>query len=145
MSKIAIIQARMGSTRLPGKVLAKIGDLSMLEIIYRRLEKSETLDKIIISTSTEKEDDVIEDICKKNSFSFFRGSSNNVLDRFYQTAQETNAESILRITADCPLVDSELVDKAYELFQEQSYDYLSNTIEPTYPDGYDIEIFTFEA
>ena len=145
MNKIAIIQARMGSTRLPGKVLEKIGDLTMLEIIYRRLEKSKTLDKIVISTSTEKEDNVIENICKKNSFSFFRGSSNNVLDRFYQTAQEMNADSILRITADCPLVDFELVDKAYEIFQEKSYDYLSNTIEPTYPDGYDIEIFTFEA
>ena len=145
MTKVAIIQARMGSTRLPGKVLAKIGNLSMLEIIHQRLKQSSILDKIVVSTSTEKEDDAIEQICKKNNISFFRGSSHNVLERFYFTAKEMKADSILRITADCPLVDFSLVDQAYSIFQQKPCDYLSNVIEPSYPDGYDLEIFSFDA
>ena len=145
MKTVAIIQARMGSTRLPGKVISKIQDYSMLEIIYKRLKKSKGVDKIIIATTSLDKDNEIEDLCIKNRIDFYRGSEKNVLKRFYEAAKLFQADTVIRITADCPLVDARLVDEAINLFYDKNVDYLSNVNPPTYPDGFDIEIFGINA
>lgn len=145
MKTVAIIQARMGSTRFPGKVLSKIGGLSMLEIIYNRLNRANKIDKIIIATTTSSKDNKIENLCIDKNMDFYRGSEENVLDRFYKAAKIFKADTVVRITADCPLVDPGLVDEAINLFYRNDVDYLSNVNPPTYPDGFDIEVFNINA
>ena len=145
MNTIAIIQARMGSTRLPGKVLKKIGEYTILDLIYKRLKQSKEIDKIIIATSINKSDDKIINFCQLNNIEYYRGSEDNVLDRFYKASLINDGTDIVRITADCPLVDPKIVDKAIRLYRETSVDYLSNVCPPTYPDGYDVEVFSMEA
>ncbi len=141
----AIIQARMGSTRFPGKVLKQINGLSILEILINRLKNSNHLDQIIIATSNNDLDSEIIEWCKNNKVEFFSGNENNVLERYYDCCSAFGIKNILRITADCPLIDPELVDDAIELFSDKNVDYLSNTLIPSYPDGCDLEIFSFDA
>ncbi len=146
MVKIAvIIQARIGSTRLPKKVLTDIEGHSMLWHLVNRLRHSKANPEIIIATSISDEDAQISKIAKNLGVKTFAGSIDDVLDRFYQAALKFNPELIVRITADCPLMDPEVFDKVIQFFLDGEYDYVSNTKPPTYPDGLDVEVFTFEA
>ncbi len=150
---VAIIQARMSSTRLPGKVLLKIKDKSILWHIVNRLKFSKYINKIIISTSTSKSDDKIELFAKGNNIDYFRGSENDVLDRIYKTALKFSADIILRINGDCPCVDPFLIDDLIKMFETQNYDHVGiatgagaiNIKENKYPDGLDAECFSFET
>ncbi len=143
---IAIIQARYNSSRLPGKVCKKIiKNFSVIETIILRLKKSKKIDQIVLSTSSNINDKKIIQICKRLKIKFFIGSENDVLDRFYKTALKFKADNIVRITSDCPLVDPLLIDDFIKKFLEKKPDYLSNAIEPSYPDGLDIEIFNFKT
>jgi spore coat polysaccharide biosynthesis protein SpsF (cytidylyltransferase family) len=136
---IAIIQARLSSSRLPNKVL--------LEIIIDRISKSKYIEKIIVATSISQSDDRLCDYVKNNlSCELVRGSLNNVLERFYVASEKFPSEYIVRITADDPLKDFEIIDKCIEkIISDKSIDYCSNTIKPTYPEGLDVEVFKTEA
>lgn len=139
---VAILQARMGSTRLPGKVLKPILNKPSLAHIIERAKHSKNLSNIVVATSTLQQDDVIADFCKDNKIDFFRGDERNVLKRFIDTAKHYNIETIMRLTADNPLVDPEIIDRAITLYREEKPDYLR--IEG-FPDGLDVEIVTLES
>lgn len=140
----AIIQARTGSARLPGKVFKTLAGRPMLWHVVDRLSHSKMLDKIIIATTTQPEDDQIEGFCSANNILCYRGSSNDVLSRYYETAKIYNAEIIIRITADCPVIDPYILDDMLKQFiNEGNIDYMSNSILRTFPRGLDAEIFTF--
>ncbi len=140
-----IIQARMGSTRLPGKVMELLdGKNSSLHYTINQLKNSSNLDKIFIATTNLSEDDVIEEFSKNNKIECFRGNSNDVLDRFYECAKKFKLKTIVRITADCPLIDPEIVDSMIEIFNSGKYDYVHNMEPRTFPDGLDTEVFTFK-
>ncbi len=145
MRIVAIVQARMGSTRLPKKVLADILGKPMLWHLIHRLRESEQLDDIVVATTKRQDDDEIAEFSTKNSIECFRGSDLDVLDRYYQCASEHNAETIVRITADCPLMDPELLDRAISFFRENpgKFDHMGPP--ERYPEGLDIEVFTFDA
>jgi len=169
---VAIIQARMGSSRLPGKVLLDINGKPMLVHVVERTKQAQTIDQIIIATSSEREDDPIVELCLSKGYNFYRGSSFDLLDRYYQAAKQYEAEIIVRITADCPLIDPEVIDLTVnaflgiekgrpELFQELSpkaskyekiifpYDFAANRLPPpwgrTFPIGLDTEVCTLQA
>lgn len=144
MKTVAIIQARMTSTRLPGKVMMTIGGKPMLWYVLNRTRWAKSLSDVIIATSTDKSDDAIVEFCKKHKISYFRGSLEDVLSRYYHAAKKAGADIIVRVTADCPLVDGHLIDKGIELFNKTNADYLSNTIRRTFPRGFDFEILRFE-
>jgi len=148
MSKIgAIIQARMGSARLPGKVLMPLVGKPVVQHVVERLTRSKTIDKIIVATSTNEIDDILAKFLKTNGISFFRGDEDDVLDRFYQCAKKFKLDVIIRITSDCPFVDAQLVDEIvnYFLTHKGKLDYTANVNPPTYPDGLDVEVFSFAA
>lgn len=145
MKVTAIVQARMGSTRLPAKVLIKVLGTPMIGLLLERLSLSEELDEIIVATSTQSQDDVLQSYVESLSYKCIRGSSENVLNRFYESAKIVKANVIVRITGDCPLVDPALVDKFIKKFKKSNVDYLSNINPSTFPDGLDIEVFSFEA
>ena len=142
-----IIQARLGSSRLPGKILKSYKHYNLLNVLIQRLKRSKKVKDIIIATTTLIEDDKIVKFCVTNSIKFFRGSKNNVLERYYNASKKFNVKNIIRITSDCPLIDPIILDKMILEFKKRKLDYLSNTYpEPsTYPDGMDIEIFTFNS
>jgi len=139
---IAIIQARMTSSRLPGKVLKPILGKSMLALQIERTKCSQLIDNLIVATSIEDSDQPIEDWCIKNNIKCYRGSLNNVLDRYFQVAKISGADHIVRMTADCPLIDSVIIDNVIKLHLLEKNDYTSNCIEPTFPDGLDVEVMT---
>lgn len=144
MKIIAIVQARMGSSRLPGKVLMNICGKPVLWHIVNRAKKSNYLDSVIIATSTEPEDDEIERFAYKYDIAVFRGSQDNVLERFYQCAGQCNAECIVRLTGDNTLIDPHIIDKGIEYFMgEKELDYLS--YREGLPLGMSVEIFTYRA
>ena len=140
---ITIIQARLGSKRLPNKVLADIIGKPMLIRVIERVEKSKLINDIVVATTTREEDKQIILACIKKGVSWFAGSEQDVLDRFYKVALKYHPNFIVRITADCPLIDPMVIDKTVGLFLEKGFDYASNI--GTYPDGLDTEILTFEA
>jgi spore coat polysaccharide biosynthesis protein SpsF len=142
MKIVAIVQARMGSKRLPGKVLMELGGETALARVLRRLSRATLLDQIIVATSTSSSDDQIVQECNRFHVNCFRGSEVDVLDRYYTAANAYLADVIVRITADCPLIDPALVDETVRMFQERHADYASNAIEQTYPRGLDAEVFT---
>lgn len=142
---IAIVQARMASLRLPGKVLMPMMDKTVLEQVVRRTGCVPAIFRTVVAASDNKLDDLIETLCGEKGIRCFRGSESNVLERFYLCAKEYNAAVIVRVTADDPLKDPGVIKKAVKLYEEGSYDYVSNTVEPTYPEGLDIEVFSFEA
>ncbi len=142
---LAIIQARMGSTRLPGKVLADICGKPMLWQVINRVCRVPSIDRVLVATSKNPADNPIASFCSENNVQCFRGSEEDVLDRYYQSAKEFNADGIVRITADCPLIDPEVVSKVINTYLEGTYDYVSNTLRYTYPDGQDVEVFSFSA
>jgi spore coat polysaccharide biosynthesis protein SpsF len=143
-----IIQARMGSTRLPGKVLFDILGKPMLLHQVGRISKSKSIDKIIVATTTNESDDPIVKLCEERSILYFRGSEDDVLSRYYECAKKFGIQTIVRSTADCPLIDPQVIDSAIDLFQESQLDYLANTVPQElscWPDGSDVEIFSFDA
>lgn len=142
-----IIQARLGSKRLPGKVLKSYKNYTLLNVLVKRLKKSKKIKDIIIATTKRKEDDKIIKFCNDYSLKYFRGSQHNVLQRFYETAKKFNLKNIVRITSDCPFIDPTILDQMIIEYKKKNLDYLSNTYpEPsTYPDGMDIEIFNFNT
>jgi spore coat polysaccharide biosynthesis protein SpsF len=145
---IAIIQARMGSSRLPKKVLMDIEGTPSLKFMINRVESSKLIDKIIVATTNEKKDNEIVKFCIDNDILFYRGSENDVLDRYYQAAKEYEAKTIIRLTSDCPLIDPDLIDETINLFIQKKVDYASNAVPPEtkkYPDGSDVEVFSFKA
>ncbi|WP_213586903.1 cytidylyltransferase domain-containing protein [Paenibacillus sp. J2TS4] len=147
MKVVAIIQARINSSRLPGKVLMKVMDKPLLEYQVERLQRAVSLDDIVIATTTGSQDDAIADWAKKLSIPCFRGPEQDVLARYSMTADRYQADAIVRLTADCPLLDPQIVDKVVESYVLYSppYDYFSNIYERTYPRGMDTEIFSAEA
>lgn len=141
----AIIQARMGSIRLPGKVMKTLSGKPMLWHIITRLSYSKKIEKIIVATTDRQEDSVIVNLSREMGINFYCGSSENVLDRYYQTAKTFNVDTIVRITADCPMIDPEVVDKIIDYYLKGDYDYVSNGLKPTLPDGMDTEVFSFKS
>jgi glutamate-1-semialdehyde aminotransferase/spore coat polysaccharide biosynthesis protein SpsF (cytidylyltransferase family) len=145
----AIIQARCGSTRFPGKVLEKIDGKTLLEIELERLKGCETLDGILVATTGSPADDPIVDLCQKVSVPVFRGSEHDVLDRYYWAAQQVRADVVVRLTSDCPLLDPLVVDRVVSLYlaNRNLYQYVANTAPPpgTFPDGMDVEVFSFDS
>jgi glutamate-1-semialdehyde-2,1-aminomutase len=142
---VAIVQARMGSTRLPGKVLADIAGKPILEHIVARLRRSRLINDVLIATSSTPADDCIADAAAERHFKVFRGHECDVLDRYYQAAKSAAADIVVRITGDCPLIDPEVVDRVIATFLSGECDYASNTIVCSYPDGLDAEVFSFAA
>lgn len=145
MRVVAITQARIGSSRLPGKVLLEVGEDTLLGLHLKRLSKSKKLDKIIVATTNEKDSDKICDIAAKYSLGCFKGSLEDVLDRYYQAALRFNPDYVVRVTSDCPLLDPELVDSVVEKAVEGDFDYYSNILTEDFPDGQDIEVFKMGA
>ena len=142
---IAIVQARSTSTRLKSKVLKKINKLSIAQIIYKRLKKSKHLNDIIFSIPRNNSNLILDRHLRKSHIKVFRGPENNVLKRFFLTAKKSKAEIIVRITSDCPFVDAGLMDVMIKDFKRfKNVDYYSNILPATYPDGLDIEIFSFK-
>ncbi|MBN1688183.1 MAG: glycosyltransferase family protein [Candidatus Omnitrophica bacterium] len=142
---LGILQARTSSSRLSEKVLKPLLGVPMLLRQIERLKRSRRIDKLIVATSELQDDDPIEKICQKESIDCFRGSLDDVLDRFYQAAQKTQARQIVRLTGDCPLADPGLIDQIIEFHLRGGYDYTSNAFEPTYPDGLDAEVLTYSC
>lgn len=145
MRTVAIIQARMASTRLPGKVLADIAGRPMLHWVVSRVRRAQSLDVVGVATSDGEADDVLVSFCKGSGFPVFRGSEDDVLDRYYKAASHFEADVVVRLTADCPLLDPAVIDKVVLEFRKGTYDYVSNTIEPSFPDGLDTEVFSRET
>jgi len=145
MKIVAVVQARMGSTRLPDKVMKKIGGVPMIEILLRRLSQSKEIDEIILATSTDEKNRPLTDHVRSIGCRVHIGSENDVLDRYLGAATLADADVVVRITGDCPLVDPALVDEVIRKFNESKFDYFSNIHPPTFPDGLDVEVFTFKA
>ena len=142
---IIISQARMGSTRLPGKVLLKINNKELLKIHLDRLKKSKKMNEIIVATTINIEDNEIESLCENWGIKVSKGSQDDVLDRFYQAAKKANADWVVRVTSDCPLIDPVLIDDIISLAHKTDVDYCSNVLIENFPDGQDIEVFKFSA
>ncbi|MCW8834092.1 MAG: glycosyltransferase family protein [Colwellia sp.] len=146
---LVILQARMSSSRLPNKVLMPILDKPMLAHQVARLSKIKTPHKLIIATSVQPSDDAIESLCQQLKVSCFRGSLDDVLARYFHAAQafnqHNNVKNIVRVTGDCPLIDSEIIDQVIQLYVSTKVDYCSNCAPATLPDGLDVEVFSFSA
>jgi spore coat polysaccharide biosynthesis protein SpsF len=142
---IAITQARTGSTRLPGKVLKKIGNRTLLQLHVERVLKSKMITELIVATTTNPEDEVIAKLTNSLGLSVYRGSVDDVLDRFYQALQGKDADYVIRLTSDCPLIDPVLIDKIVQYTIDNDLEYCSNTLDPNYPDGQDVEVFKFSV
>ena len=170
MNKIAILQARMSSSRLPGKVLQEISGRPLLQYMLERLQGATQIDGLVLATTTDPSDDVLEELCRKLHLPFYRGSLHDVLDRFYQAAARFSADVIIRLTADCPLIDPQLLDLTVAVFlgeiqpkqaqifpqlpdnQSESaglFDFATNRLPPpwvrTLPIGLDVEVCSFNA
>lgn len=146
MSKtVAIVQARMTSSRLPGKVLNPLCGMPMIVFMLHRVAQAECVDEVILATSTDKTDNELVDIVQTHGFGCFRGELNDVLTRFYGAARAAQADVVVRLTGDCPLIDADLIDRVVRSLQSSGADYASNTCPPTYPDGLDVEAFSFTA
>lgn len=146
MKVVCIVQARVGSTRLPGKVLKKICGKTVLEHVINRLKLVSNIDEIVIATTIGEKDNVIVDEAIRLGVKCFRGSENDVLSRYHFAAKESNADIVVRVTSDCPLLDSDVCRKVIDYLKNNSeYDYVSNTIKRSYPRGLDVEVFSVNA
>ena len=141
----AIIQARMSSKRLPGKVFKLIRGKPIIEHLMIKLKRSKFINDSIIATTSEKEDQKIINWCKNKKYKFFVGEKNDVLSRFYYCAKENQIDTIVRITSDNPLTDIKLVDDIIKIFNKQKIDYMANNLIKTYPHGLDVEVFNFKS
>ena len=145
MKTIAIVQARMGSTRLPNKVMREIAGVPLIELLLGRLSKVTRVDQIIVATTTDLRDQSLVDHVRSLGYEVFQGSEHDVLDRYYQAAKAHTPDTVVRITGDCPLIDPILVDKVIAAYEEQAVDFLSNARIPSFPDGLDAAVFSFAA
>jgi spore coat polysaccharide biosynthesis protein SpsF len=145
LNTIIVTQARMGSTRLPGKIMLEVEGKSLLEIHITRLKKCKGADAILIATTLSDNDDLVVEMANKLDVLSFRGSENDVLDRFYKATKPFNPEWVVRVTSDCPLIDSELVDQVISFAKDNSFDYCSNVLVENFPDGQDVEVFKFKS
>ena len=145
MKTVAIVQARMGSTRFPNKVMRTICGTPMIGLLLARLKNSKLVDQIVFATSVDPRNDPLVNYVRGLEYPIYRGKENDVLDRYYQAAKEAHADFVVRITGDCPLIDPVLVDEVISKFLNDGVDYASNVLPPTYPDGLDIEVFVFRA
>lgn len=146
---VIIIQARMGSSRLPGKVLLNLGGRSVLEQEAIRASRSALAHALVIATTTDPADDPIEELCHQNGYACFRGNVYDVLDRYYQAARSSQADVIVRLTADCPLIDPQVIDDVLRQFMASGADFACNRLPPpwkrTFPIGLDVEVCSFAA
>jgi glutamate-1-semialdehyde 2,1-aminomutase len=145
MKVVAIVQARMGSTRLPDKVMKPISGVPMIELLLARLAKSKKIDQIVLATSTDDRNTSLVKHVQSLGYTCVRGSETDVLQRYLVAARQVQADVIIRITGDCPLIDPDLVDQVIQDYQSKNVDYLSNTAPATYPDGLDTEVFSLQA
>ncbi len=145
MKIIAILQARMGSSRLPGKVLREILGRPMLALQIERVRRSGLIDGLIVATSDGDDDQPIADLCRRLNVPCFRGSLDDVLDRYYQAARKFDADHVVRLTGDCPLADGTVIDRAVEQHLAGGHDFTSNTLRRTWPQGLDVEVVSFES
>ena len=135
----------MGSTRLPGKVLKEIEGETMLARVIERVRRAKLIDELLVATTDQPADDAIVDECRRHSAKVSRGDQSDVLDRYYRAAQLAKVDVVVRVTADCPLIDPMVADKVVGAFHEARPDYASNTLQRTYPRGLDTEVFSFSA
>jgi spore coat polysaccharide biosynthesis protein SpsF len=142
---LAILQARMSSTRLPGKVLQPILGRPLLALQLERVARSRCIDQVMIATSEDASDDPLEALGRELGLLVHRGNLHDVLDRYTQAARRVRPATVVRLTGDCPLLDPAVIDEVIGFYADGAYDYASNTIEPTYPDGLDCEVFKFAA
>ncbi len=145
MKCLIIIQARMQSVRLPGKIFKKVLGKELLRHQLERLEPLRKDSEIVIATTINPADDLVAEFAKQNAVPFFRGSETDVLRRYYETAIKFKADIIVRLTSDCPLIDPQVVKNVIEVFKNGNFDYVSNTLERTFPRGMDTEVFTLSA
>jgi spore coat polysaccharide biosynthesis protein SpsF len=145
MNVIAITQARINSTRLPEKVLKILGDKTLLELHLKRIKKSKRINKIVVATTFENNVEKILEIANKQGVFYSQGSTDDVLDRYYQAAKNFRADIVIRLTSDCPLIDPQIIDDTFDFFMKEGNDYVSNTLKPTFPDGMDVEVMKFTA
>ena len=146
MTKIVtVIQARSGSTRLPGKVTMEILDRPLLLRMIERVQRATLAGTIVIATTTESSDDVIEELCKKEGLHCYRGDRDDLLDRHYQAAKLYHADAVVKIPSDCPLIDPKVIDKVLQYYLAHDFDFVSNLHPATYPDGNDVEVMSMAA
>ena len=147
MRKLIIVQARMTSTRLPGKVMEIVCDKPLLEHLINRLKTIRSADQIVIATTVNETDNQIVSLCKKLDTLYYRGSEEDVLGRYYEAAVEYGGDVIIRITSDCPVIDPDVVGYLIDFYMKnlKKYDYVTNTLKRTYPRGMDAEIVSFKA
>lgn len=142
---VGIIQARTDSTRLPNKVLEEIEGKPVILHVIERTQHASLLNGIVLATTTRAVDTPLADLVRAHGIPVFRGDCDDVLDRYYQAATRFHAEVIVRITGDCPLIDPHIIDLVIQMFLQHHYDYVTNTLQPTYPDGLDVEAFSYKA
>ena len=146
---IAVVQARMDSSRLPGKSLLKIGNWAIIELVMERIKQSSEIDDVVLATSINPKDDVLADYIQNKGFKVFRGSEEDVLSRFYNSVKNFKPDAVLRVTGDCPLISPKLIDMSVKKFNEMNVDYFSlaigETKERAFPRGFDVEIASFAA
>jgi len=140
---LAILQARMSSSRFPGKVLEPLLGVPMLIRQVDRARRARCLDDLVVATSVDTSDDAIVQTCKRHGINCERGSLDDVLDRYYRIAEQYRADAIVRLTGDCPLLDPVVIDEMVATFCDGRWDYVSNTLKPSYPDGLDAEVFSY--
>lgn len=140
-----IIQVRTTSTRLPGKVLLKIKNYSILDYVINQVKSAKKFNMIVIATTNNKTDDVIIKLAQSKNIPYFRGDEDDVLDRYYQCAKNFNFKTIVRITSDNPLIDPDLIDKCIMIFKNNNYDYVSTEHPPSFPQGFAVEVFSFNS
>jgi spore coat polysaccharide biosynthesis protein SpsF len=146
MKIVTVIQARMSSSRLPGKVMLPIMGKPLLLRMVDRVQSAKQIGQLVIATSTNKDDDEINLFCDENNLACFRGHLTDLLDRHFQVGKLYNAEAVVKIPSDCPLIDPSIIDKVIQTYiNSDEYDYVSNLHPATYPDGNDVEIFSFAA
>ncbi len=143
---LAILQARFSSTRLPGKVMKNLAGAPMLIQQVRRVQRSKRIDKLVVATSNDSSDTQILDLCAAHQVDAFAGDLNDVLDRFYQAAlQYPDIDTVVRLTGDCPVIDPEIIDEVIDLYLNNDFDYATNALNPVFPDGLDVEVFSLDA
>ena len=142
---VAIIQARLGSTRLPQKVLMPLSGRPLLHHVFARLKPSQKVDLFVLATTSSPQDDALEEWALENNIACFRGSENDVLDRYYQAAKEYSPDLVVRITGDDPFKDYRMMDEMIEVLQKNKLDFISNNNPPSFPEGMDLEIINFKA
>ncbi len=142
---VATIEARMGSSRLPGKVLLPAAGKPMLQHLFERLKQVDALSDIVLATTEKQSDDILENFASELGMSYFRGSEDDVLSRVIGAAEQANADVIVEISGDCPLIDPELISQCIEIHKNNKADFVSNAAIPSYPGGMDVSIFSLDV